>query len=76
MIHIEIRKSKQILILYYYHHLQAQISNKTAPQTIATASGSSNEINALMTSIIQSPTHSLQNQSGKFVNFRFKKKKL
>lgn len=64
MIHNEIRKSKQILIFYYYH-LQAQISNKAAPQTIATASGSSNEINTLMTSIIQSPTHSLQNQAGK-----------
>ncbi|XP_055319761.1 transcription factor SPT20 homolog isoform X2 [Sitodiplosis mosellana] len=44
--------------------LLAQISNKTAPQTLTTASGSSNDINTLMTSIIQSPTHSLQNQAG------------
>lgn len=46
--------------------LQAQISNKLGTQTITTAAGNSNEINTLMTNIIQSPTHSLQNQAGKF----------
>lgn len=48
------------------YNRQAQISNKTAPQTLTTASGSPNDMNTLMTGIIQSPTHSLQNQAGKW----------
>lgn len=46
--------------------LKAQISNKVATQTTATATGVSNDISTLMTGIIQSPTHSLQNQAGTF----------
>lgn len=43
--------------------IQAQITNKTITQsTVSTAA--SNEVNTLVTGIIQSPTHSLQNQAG------------